>query len=192
MDSKTYVQSALRTESTIEQIKVDDEITFQATVEAFIATANLLDMYKKNIFYGKEISNKKWVDAINLLAGSSRELQKGFYPSVSKSKTYPVHIDPRVFHAVVGIATEAGELVEAVHKQMFEHQTLDVVNVAEEIGDVNWYEAILIDAAGADWDSIRQRNIDKLKLRYPEKFEADRAINRDLDAERKLLEGDNE
>lgn len=43
-----------------------------------------------------------------------------------------------------------------------------------------------------DWmftyeDSL-QRNIDKLQARYPEKFTSDKALNRDLEKERKILE----
>lgn len=37
-------------------------------------------------------------------------------------------------------------------------------------------------------DEIRQKNIDKLFARYPEKFSNEQAINRDTDAERKVLE----
>ena len=33
-----------------------------------------------------------------------------------------------------------------------------------------------------------QMNIDKLRKRYPEKFDSDLAINRDTDAERVILE----
>lgn len=40
-----------------------------------------------------------------------------------------------------------------------------------------------------DSDDIRQKNIDKLKLRYPDKFSKEAAVNRDTDAERKVLEG---
>lgn len=35
-----------------------------------------------------------------------------------------------------------------------------------------------------------EKNIDKLKKRYPEKFSTENALNRDLDAERKVLEDD--
>lgn len=37
----------------------------------------------------------------------------------------------------------------------------------------------------------RARNIAKLRARFPEKFDTDKAINRDLDVERKILEGTN-
>lgn len=35
-----------------------------------------------------------------------------------------------------------------------------------------------------------QKNIDKLKARYPEKFTEEKALNRDLELERKILEGE--
>lgn len=37
-------------------------------------------------------------------------------------------------------------------------------------------------------ENILQNNIDKLKVRYPEKFTTENALNRDLEAERKELE----
>ena len=41
----------------------------------------------------------------------------------------------------------------------------------------------------ADIDQILEKNIAKLKARYGEKFSSDKAINRDLETERKILEG---
>jgi NTP pyrophosphatase (non-canonical NTP hydrolase) len=41
-----------------------------------------------------------------------------------------------------------------------------------------------------DLEEYMQKVIDKLRKRYPEKFDADKAINRDVDAERKILEGE--
>lgn len=38
-------------------------------------------------------------------------------------------------------------------------------------------------------DDILEKNIKKLKARYGEKFSSDKAINRDLETERKILEG---
>lgn len=41
---------------------------------------------------------------------------------------------------------------------------------------------------GIDVEKSLQNNIDKLKVRYPEKFDITKAINRDLESERKELE----
>lgn len=187
MDSKTYVQNAIRTESRIAHAVVEDRFTFQTTVEAFIAVAKLLDMYKKNIYYGKPIDSSKWITAVNELVDATRQLSQGHY--LPLSKTDVLHVDSRVLHAVIGIATESGELMEALYKKLALYEDVDNVNLAEEVGDLNWYEAILIDALDADWDQIRERNIAKLKARYPEKFDSDKAMNRNLDKERDILEG---
>ena len=40
-----------------------------------------------------------------------------------------------------------------------------------------------------DIEEIMQRNIEKLKARYPEKFTQEKALSRNLDAERNILEG---
>lgn len=45
------------------------------------------------------------------------------------------------------------------------------------------------DHMGIDKQSALERNINKLKARYPDKFDNDKAINRDLETERKILEG---
>lgn len=43
----------------------------------------------------------------------------------------------------------------------------------------------------ADIDNILEKNINKLKARYGDKFSSERAINRDLQTERNILEGNN-
>ena len=54
------------------------------------------------------------------------------------------------------------------------------------------YEYILVIAYsyGVDIEDGLEKNIAKLKERYPEKFDEDLAVNRDLETERKILEGD--
>ena len=54
------------------------------------------------------------------------------------------------------------------------------------------YEYILTIAYSysADIEEGLEKNIAKLKARYPEKFDENLAINRDLETERKILEGD--
>lgn len=46
----------------------------------------------------------------------------------------------RMYHGIVGIVTEVGEIVEA-----YEKDQIDFVNVAEEIGDAFWYTAVILD-----------------------------------------------
>ncbi|EQC46454.1 MazG nucleotide pyrophosphohydrolase domain protein [Bacteriovorax sp. BSW11_IV] len=95
----------------------------------------------------------------------------------------------RLLHAGIGISTEAGEVLDALKKHIFYGKELDKVNLAEELGDLFWYMAILADELGIEFESVMDRNITKLKARYGEKFSEEKAEKRDLDKEREILEG---
>lgn len=95
----------------------------------------------------------------------------------------------RMLHGAMGLCTEAGELLDSLKKHLFYGRELDTVNVAEEIGDAQYYMAILCDVLGISFEEIQAVNIKKLRARYPEGFSSERAYNRDLDTERQILEG---
>lgn len=169
----------------------------------------------------------------------------------------------RVEHGAIGLLTEGGELFDAYKKAKYYGKDIDMTNVAEEIGDVMWYVALLVRVLGIDtkalenfklivvadpveghlsairrcansvvgsgqgilrevynegrfifrasnavvytkgaflaardlcnlldidFNSVLEANIEKLSTRYPEKFDAYLAENRDLDAERDAIE----
>lgn len=99
---------------------------------------------------------------------------------------YQKNVD--IIHAIVGISTEAGELLDALKKTMFYGKNLDKVNLDEEIGDVLWYIAIYLNARGKSFEQVFDQNIAKLRTRYPEKFTESHALHRDVNAERATLE----
>lgn len=75
-----------------------------------------------------------------------------------------------VIHAKLGIDSESGELADAIKKCLIYKQPMDLENIKEECGDLLWYIALLLTATGFDMEECMQVNIDKLKIRYPEKF----------------------
>jgi NTP pyrophosphatase (non-canonical NTP hydrolase) len=93
-------------------------------------------------------------------------------------------------HMVIGISTESGELLDAYKKHFAYGKELDKTNVGEEIADIMWYVSNLCRMLDIDLEEMLQRNIDKLKARFPENFTQEDALNRNLDVERKILEGD--
>lgn len=95
----------------------------------------------------------------------------------------------RLLHAAVGMQTEAGEFTDQLKKHIFYGKPLDEVNLAEEIGDAMWYCALACNALNISLGDVMATNIAKLKARFPDKFTEDAANVRDLDAERKVLEG---
>ena len=97
----------------------------------------------------------------------------------------------RLDHAVTGICTEAGEIADAIKKHKFYGKELDRANLIEELGDLYWYINIAQDVLGVTTEEVQRINNAKLMKRYSSgKFTEEAAINRDLDAERKILEGE--
>lgn len=94
----------------------------------------------------------------------------------------------RLVHAAQGMATETGEFTDVLKKWVFYGRPVDEVNLEEELGDLMWYVAEAANALGADLGKIMATNIDKLRARYPDKFTEFDAQNRNLEAERAILE----
>lgn len=93
-----------------------------------------------------------------------------------------------LLHAAMGMVTESGEFMDMMKKHIFYGKPQDEVNLKEEIGDIMWYAAIALEALGSSFDEVMEKNIAKLQARYPEKFTTDKAVNRDLEKEREILE----
>lgn len=179
MDLNQYIKDATTTESLIESVQVDSKL-LASTLQIMIAAGSVLDQIKKNVFYQKEFNKENLVSAFGFIVQSLDDLKDAIQ---NGPQPEPSLYTPRVFHSIIGIATEAVELLEAMNDESF-----DVVNFLEELGDLNWYEAIGIDAVEGDFESVLNTNIAKLRKRYPEKFSNDSAVNRDLDKEREILD----
>jgi NTP pyrophosphatase (non-canonical NTP hydrolase) len=96
----------------------------------------------------------------------------------------------RAIHACLGLMSETGEIADALKKHIIYGRELDLVNMMEESGDVSWYQALLLTAVKHTMVEAMEKNIAKLKLRFPNAvFTTDAANNRDLAAERRILEG---
>jgi NTP pyrophosphatase (non-canonical NTP hydrolase) len=76
------------------------------------------------------------------------------------------------------LSSESGELNDALVKHVCYNQPLDIANIQEECGDLLWYIALILTYTGSTMEFCMQDNIDKLKLRYPEKFTEELAKER--------------
>lgn len=81
--------------------------------------------------------------------------------------------------AAMGLAGEAGEVVDMLKKVHYHGHALDDDKLAEELGDVIWYVAALCATHGLDMGQVMARNLSKLALRYPDGFSPERSRNRD-------------
>lgn len=93
-------------------------------------------------------------------------------------------------HMALGITGEAGEVADIIKKHYAYGKPLDTLHLVEEVGDIMFYLNGLLDLLGSSWDEVLEVNIKKLEARYPDlKFNADHAINRDVDAECEAMIG---
>lgn len=97
--------------------------------------------------------------------------------------------NPEILHALMGCVTEVGEMTDQLKRHLIYGAPLDKVNLLEEAGDLQWYVALLLRTLDSTFDEIHQKNIDKLRARFPHKFTEEGALKRDLAAERAVLEG---
>ena len=84
-----------------------------------------------------------------------------------------------IVNGAMGLCGEAGEVIDLIKKWVFQGHELWQDDVVEELGDVLWYAAILCEGIGTTMEEVMQKNIDKLKNRYPHGFEVERSVNRD-------------
>jgi len=183
-----FIKDALRTESRIDVVKFN-HLTLLRAFNAVELSTNILDAVKKSVFYAKPLPNTLEGDLTRLSIATHKlqhYLTEGTFNAPEHQEI--IDINPRVFHALVGNITEAGELAAALGLAL-RGEKLDLVNIGEEIGDQAWYNTILFDETGMKEEYILAKVIAKLKARYPEKFTEESAINRDLVAERAILEG---
>lgn len=152
-------------------------VTAAATVHflnRFSEAAQALDSIKKTLFYGKGAAER-----LSALAGTA-------LPRIGDRLSEDgMSVD--LFHGILGLVTETGEIAEAV-TQALGTGRLDRANLREEIGDCLWYLAVAAKALGTSLEECAKVNTDKLRVRYPQNFTEDAAINRDLAAERTVLE----
>ncbi len=84
-----------------------------------------------------------------------------------------------LINGVMGLCGESGEAIDIVKKWLAQGHELDKEKLAKELGDIAWYLAETAWALDFSLEEILQANIDKLKKRYPEGFDARRSLCRD-------------
>lgn len=92
-----------------------------------------------------------------------------------------VENSPRVAQLIVAgqkLSSESGELNDAIVKHTCYGQILDYENIIEECGDLLWYIAMILTCFDSTLEEAMQSNINKLKIRYPEKFTEKDAMER--------------
>lgn len=83
-----------------------------------------------------------------------------------------------IFNACLGLSGEVGEFNDMIKKWVFHEKELDMEHAKKEAGDILWYVVMLCESFGWNMEEIMQMNVDKLKARYPDGFDVERANHR--------------
>lgn len=81
-------------------------------------------------------------------------------------------------HALHGLAGEVGE-IHSLFQKVYQGHPMFVGDMMKELGDLLWFAAELCTANQTSLEEVAQKNIDKLKKRYPEGFSEERSVNRE-------------
>ncbi len=81
----------------------------------------------------------------------------------------------------IGLAGEAGEVADTIKKAVFHQHGVDRDMLIKELGDVLWYVAALCTKLDVPLSDVMDRNIAKLRVRYPDGYSsADSKARKDV------------
>ena len=209
-----FSQQALLTENVLDEGTQYPMRKYVAVLNLAETSGRVIDLVKRELYYSKQgvggvrlykglnpVSMSDMLDdlksqiavieaemliASNLASLPNADGTPGF--AVCGSEVGPIPPNTRLAHGIIGKFGEAGELVQAWLESIISKKPVDLVNLGEELGDSGWYDAIIASAANINVPAAYWKVIDKLKARYPGKFTTEKAFDRNLEAERKILD----
>lgn len=178
MDFHEYQKLAYKTANTNRQAvrdRIDNlpVVLIYSVFETIMRSGEKAGKLKGHLFYGRELKNS--------------ELKRN---QVEKDKIIERlnYIKPDLIHSILGMADELAEIVSAVTAYVYDGKPLDYENIKEEYGDLLWFWSCGNTAIGFKNEDVADKNIEKLRKRFGEKFSEEKANNRDLESERKVFE----
>lgn len=99
-----------------------------------------------------------------------REAAKTINPVLSEKEL--------IINSCLGMAGETGEFIEHIKKWQGQGHSLDQEHIVYELGDVLFYIAQACTSFHITLEEVAEKNIQKLRQRYGESFDADKSINR--------------
>jgi NTP pyrophosphatase (non-canonical NTP hydrolase) len=151
MDIETYSREALRTlppEGRLHLEMVKPGQVFAALI-AVVKACQTLDAVKKSYVYGRQLP-----------------AESPLHSATDVDFNSPMPIPDAVIHGTIGMATECGEIAEALIDAWFYGKHFDQKNAVEEAGDVLWYLNRYLSGVDSRIDVAMAANIAKLFARH--------------------------
>lgn len=130
----------------------------------------IADIFKKNLAYNKPI------DYVNL--GEEIGDVCWYVVNLNRFKQFIYLNEDKPIYFSMGPLSDADIIDSLLNYQNDPHNVLNTMfNIAESFTHF-----------GIDFYKCLENNINKLRVRFPDKFDTEKALNRDLESERKELE----
>lgn len=199
-----YVENAVRTESVVANEFDMNSRVLHAFMGLTTETGELFDALKRHIFYVKENGERKDLDYVNLceevgdlmwyMAILCDHYGVSFKRSVEICRLTQLGANFKLdflFSCLLSFQTEVSNEFSQYYKAKTDYGNELHKNDRKQHPDIlKLFTALsnVIVFLPQDWEEIAQVNINKLRARFPEKYETSKAYDRDLDKERQILE----
>lgn len=120
------------------------------------------------------INNQPKVDILDTNIGMTINEYQTLASRTIDSKLAPFSIE---YHALHGMVGEVGEL-HSIYQKKYQGHEIDEEHQKKELGDLLWFIAEYCTSKGWSLEEVAQMNIDKLKARYPDGFDAKKSLHR--------------
>lgn len=101
------------------------------------------------------------------------------YQKAAMRTMSPETLENPLLNGALGLAGESGEVADHIKKHKFQGHQLDKEHLIKELGDICWYVATTAYGLGVPLSEVMERNIEKLRKRYPNEFETERSLHRE-------------
>ena len=78
--------------------------------------------------------------------------------------------DAHIMHMAIGVSGESGELLDAIKKRVIYRKDLDMENIVEELGDLEFFMEGLRQGLGITREETIEANMAKLGKRYSDGY----------------------
>lgn len=133
--------------------------------------ATLFNLYNQNLV-SRVVTGARYgnvPDAASVLA---------IYPTIVAKTSHRGSHAELLSNIGLGLAGEAGEVVDLIKKHIYHEHDLDVTALLLELGDIMYYLCWLCLEVGLDFSDIWFANMKKLNDRYPDGFDTEKSQNR--------------
>ena len=171
-----YLSGVLITESKVDPVDghefTEGERLRHSRLGVITELGELIDIWKKHIYYGKDISETHLIEEVGDLF---------WYVGLGFNVYGIIAANPEMD------LINAPNAVVVLEKAMFV-VTDDSIDFEDRLQFVYRAAVTVVRMQGLDYDAILDKNLTKLRKRYGDSFDADRAINRDTAAEYAAME----